>query len=218
MTITLRALSLVEKAEPVQVCFTLRLRDQWSMWMHDGCKVYMDSYMASKGSCFMITWTISKNHLLEVGLTQNRKTMALQTLTTVKLFDFYHVWGPAWLEIYWNSIWLRVQSYDFTLHLRVHDHNTWFWRCLGTAFGHFLLGSQKFRSRFMVRVWSGPKKQGQDLQAKNWPHPLDPLNGRSDFSYKGPTCTHETHVHSIVNTIGRGLYIQLRNQQTCTFN
>ena len=28
--------------------------------MQDGCKVYMDSYMASNGSCFMVTWTISK--------------------------------------------------------------------------------------------------------------------------------------------------------------
>ena len=27
----------------------------------------------------------SKNHILEVGLTQNRETMALQTLTTVDL-------------------------------------------------------------------------------------------------------------------------------------
>jgi hypothetical protein len=31
VTVTLQALSLVEKAEPVQVCFTLRLRDQRSM-------------------------------------------------------------------------------------------------------------------------------------------------------------------------------------------
>ena len=29
-----------------------------------------------------------KNHLLEVGLTQNQGTMALQTLTTVGLFYF----------------------------------------------------------------------------------------------------------------------------------
>jgi len=36
--------------------------------MQDGCKVYMDSYMASNGSCFMVTWTNFKNHLLEVGL------------------------------------------------------------------------------------------------------------------------------------------------------
>ena len=54
--------------------------------MQDGCKVYMDSYMASNESCFMVTWTIFKNLLLEVSLTQNRETMALQTLTTVDLF------------------------------------------------------------------------------------------------------------------------------------
>jgi hypothetical protein len=58
------------------------------MRMQDGCKVYMDSYMASNGSCFMVTWTIFKNHLLEVGLTQNRETMKLRTLTTVDLFYF----------------------------------------------------------------------------------------------------------------------------------
>ena len=56
--------------------------------MQDGCKVYMDSYMASNGSCFMVTWTIFKNHLLEVGLTENRETMALQTLITIDLFYF----------------------------------------------------------------------------------------------------------------------------------
>jgi hypothetical protein len=54
--------------------------------MHDGCKVYLDLYMASNGSCFMVIWIISKNHLLEVDLTQNRETMALRMLTTVDLF------------------------------------------------------------------------------------------------------------------------------------
>jgi hypothetical protein len=29
-------------------------------------------------------------------------------------------------------------TYGFTIHLRVCDHTTWFWRCLGTAFVHFL--------------------------------------------------------------------------------
>ena len=56
--------------------------------MQDVCKVYMDSYMASKGSHFMVTWTIFKNHLLEVGLTLNRETMTLQTLIIVNLFYF----------------------------------------------------------------------------------------------------------------------------------
>ena len=58
------------------------------MRMQDGCQVYMDPYMASNGLCFMVTWTIFKNHLLEVGLTQNQETMALQTLTTIDLFYF----------------------------------------------------------------------------------------------------------------------------------
>ena len=73
VTGTFQALSLVEKAEPVQVRFMLRLRDQRRMWMQDGCKVYMDSYMAPNGSRFMVTWINFRNHLLEVGLTQNRE-------------------------------------------------------------------------------------------------------------------------------------------------
>ena len=51
--------------------------------MQDGCKVYMNSYITSNGSNFMVTWTIFKTHLLEVGLPQNRETMALQMLTTI---------------------------------------------------------------------------------------------------------------------------------------
>ena len=31
------------------------LEGPWSMWMQDGCKVHMDFYMASNGSCFMVT-------------------------------------------------------------------------------------------------------------------------------------------------------------------
>ena len=54
--------------------------------MQDECKVYMDSYMASNGSCFMNTWIIFKHHLLEIGLTQNQKITAPLTLTTVDLF------------------------------------------------------------------------------------------------------------------------------------
>jgi hypothetical protein len=41
-----------------------------------------------------VSWSLEfffKKHLLEVGLTQNRETMALLTLTTTSLFCFYHV-------------------------------------------------------------------------------------------------------------------------------
>jgi hypothetical protein len=48
----------------------------------------MNSYMASNGSCFMVPWIILKNHLLEVGLTQIRETMAFRTSTTVGLLYF----------------------------------------------------------------------------------------------------------------------------------
>ena len=49
--------------------------------MQDGCKVYMESYMALNASCFMVTWIILKNHLLKVGLIQNQEAMGLQMLT-----------------------------------------------------------------------------------------------------------------------------------------
>ena len=133
-----------KKADLVQVRFTLRSRNQRSMWMQDGCKVYMDYYMASNGSCFMVIWIIFKNHLLEAGLTQNQEIVALQTFTTVDLFYFIMGWGPAWMkfiEIAWgwgpSHVWLQTT-------LEVHDHITWFWRCLEMAFGHFLLGSHNF--------------------------------------------------------------------------
>jgi hypothetical protein len=36
----------------------------------------------------MLTLTIIKNHMLEVGLPQNQETIALQTLTTINLLYF----------------------------------------------------------------------------------------------------------------------------------
>ena len=36
----------------------------------------------------MVTWIVFETHLLEVGLTQNREMMALQTLTSIALFYF----------------------------------------------------------------------------------------------------------------------------------
>ena len=62
--------------------------------MPDGCKVYMDSYMASNGSCFMVTWTIFKNYLLEVDLTQNRETMVLQMSASIDLFYYIMCENP----------------------------------------------------------------------------------------------------------------------------
>jgi hypothetical protein len=111
VTITPQALSLVEKVEPVQVCFTLHLRDQRSKWMWDGCKVYMNFYMASTRSWFMVTWTIFENYLLEVGLTHNPGDHDTPNAHNCWFILFYRVWGPTWIEIHWNGIWLRAQSH-----------------------------------------------------------------------------------------------------------
>jgi hypothetical protein len=75
---TLLALSLVGKggAGPSSLHTTLEGPNGVSECKMD-VNVHMDSYMASNGSYFMVTLTIFKNHLSEVGLTQNRETMAL---------------------------------------------------------------------------------------------------------------------------------------------
>ena len=84
MTITLRALSLVEKAEPVQVRFTLRLRGTNGV-----CECKMDvksTWIPTWHQMNHVLWSLglfSKTIFLEVGLTQNRETMALLMLTTV---------------------------------------------------------------------------------------------------------------------------------------
>ena len=81
------------------------------MWMQDGCKVYMDSYMASNGSCFIVTWI---NFLKpSLGGRPNRKPGDHSTPNAHnRLFILlYHVWGHAWIEIHWKNICLRARSH-----------------------------------------------------------------------------------------------------------
>ena len=156
MTITLQALSLVEKAEPVQVRFTLRLRDQWSMWMQDGCKVYVDFYMGIKWITFHGHWDSFQKPPL--GGRPNTKIRDHGTPNAHNHWYnlFYHVWGLAWIRIHWNRIWLRAQSH-FTLHLRICDHTTWF-EGFEIAFRHFLLGSHNFMVRALGTCVKWPLK------------------------------------------------------------
>ena len=108
----LQTLSSVEKAGPVQVQFMLRLWDQWSVWMQDGCKVYMDSYTTSNGSCFMVTLTI--------GVMPNTKPGDHGTPNAHNRWLIYFIMcegGPAWIDIHWNSsIWLRPN------HIWIHNY------------------------------------------------------------------------------------------------
>ena len=68
-----------------------------------------------------------------------------------------HVWGPTWIEIHWNCIWLRVRShmtsqYTWGSATTLHD----FGGGLGMAFGHFFWALTIWWSRLLARVWSGP--------------------------------------------------------------
>ena len=68
------------------------------------------------------------------------------------------MWGPAWLEIHWNSIWLRAWSH-MTSHYTwgfVTTCTIWFWGCVGTAFGRFLLGSHDFVVTVLGSCVKGP--------------------------------------------------------------
>ena len=69
---------------------------------------YMDYYMASNTSCFMVTWTIFKNRLLEIGLLpQNWGGHDIPNAHNCWYILFCHVWGLAWIDIHWDSIWLK---------------------------------------------------------------------------------------------------------------
>ena len=96
--------------------------------------------MASNGPRFMVTWTIFKNHLLELGLTQNRETVTIWNLTTINLLYFIMCEDPAWIEIHWHSFWWRDWPH-MTLHYTwepvttLHDFGSVLERPLGTFLG-----------------------------------------------------------------------------------
>ena len=118
-----------------------------------------------------VSWSLglfSKNHLLEVGLTQNWRPWHSNISHYYVLIMFE---DPAWIEIPWNMIEDLV-TYDFTLHLRACDHTPWFWKCLETTFGHFFWALIVSWSRVLTRVWSGPKPR--------YPMPISKLD---DFSH-----------------------------------
>ena len=157
--ITFQALSLVEKAEPVQVCyFTLRLRDQRRLWMQDGCE-------SQHGFLTGIEWIMSCGHL---DYFQNppfggRSITKLgdhgTPYTHIRWFIlFYHVWGPAWIQIYWNNIWLRACSH-------MTSHCTWgsvttlhgFGGVSGRPLNTFLEALTISWSHLLACVWSGPR-------------------------------------------------------------
>jgi hypothetical protein len=71
----------------------------------------------------------------------------------------YHVWRSAWIEIHWNSIWLRARSH-------MTSHYTWgpvttlhdFGDVLGRPLDTFFWALTISWSRLLARVWSDPKE------------------------------------------------------------
>ena len=74
-----------------------------------------------------------------------------------KIIEIAVGWGPGY-------IWLHTT-------LNVHDHTTWFWKCLGTAFGHFLLGSYNFMGTALGSCVKWPLNDR--LAGGLWPKPYD---------------------------------------------
>ena len=120
-------------------------------------KVYMDSYMASNRSCFMVTWTIFKN--LTLGGRPHTKSGDHGTPKSHNCWFilFYHVWGPTLIEIHCNNIWLRVRSH-MTLHYTWESVTTLrhFGGVLGRPVDTFFWALTILWSRLLARVWSGP--------------------------------------------------------------
>ena len=127
-----------------------------------GCKMDVKSTWIltwyQRDHVFMVTWTIIKNHLLEVGLTQNREITALRMLTTGDLFYFIMGKDPHEKKIHWNSIWWRAGSH-------MTSHYTWgsvtTLHNLGGVVGRpsdtFFWALTISWSRLSTHVWSGPR-------------------------------------------------------------
>ena len=77
---------------------------------------------------------------------------------------FYHVWGPAWIDIHWISIWSRTQS-QMTSHYTwgpvttLHDFEGGLGRPWTLSFGL----SKSSWSQLLARVLSGPKPWNKTL-------------------------------------------------------
>ena len=142
-TISLQALSLVEKADRSKFAshHTWGANEVYK-WMQDGIKVFLHGFLHGIES-IMFHGHLDYFQTPFLGGRSNTKSEDYGTLNAHNhwFILFYHVWRPARIEIHWNSSWLRAPSHIAShLHLRVRDHTTWCWRCVGTAFEHFSFG------------------------------------------------------------------------------
>ena len=163
--------------------------------------------MASKGSNYMVTWIIFKNHLLEVGLTQNWETMALQTLTTIDLFysticEDPHEHNVIETTCSWRPghIWLHTTLEDPWPHYMILK-----------AFGHFSFGLSQCHGHgsWLVcevallhgRISSACKKEEYSAHASNVAWNLSLNDDINAFPEKVPLLLSLMKSHFMVNCI-----------------
>ena len=103
----------------LQVRFTLRLRDQRSTWMQDGCNICMDTYMASNGSCVHGHLDYFQKPPLGGRPNTIPRNYGTPNAHNCSFIIFYHVWGPTWIKFPWTTfnwgpghMWLHTTLED----------------------------------------------------------------------------------------------------------
>ena len=87
-----------------------------------------------------VSWSFGLFQKPPLGGRLNTKSGDHSTLNAHKCWFilYYHVWGPAWIETHWISIWLGAQSHMASHYTwgSVTTHTTWCWDGLWTlSFG-----------------------------------------------------------------------------------
>ena len=147
-----------KKAEPVQVRFTLMLEgpteyvNAWWMWILCGVLCGIDWIMFhGYVDCF-------EKPLLGGRFNAKPGDHDTRNAESHWFVLFYHVWGSTWIEVRWNSIWLRARSHMTSHYTRgfvtsLHD----FGGVLGRPSDTFFWALTISWSRLLARVCSGPK-------------------------------------------------------------
>ena len=73
---------------------------------------------------------------------------------------FYHVWGPVWIDVYWNIIWYRDRShmashYTWGSMTKLHDFGGVLGQPLNTFFWALTINGHKSRLVCEVALMSG---------------------------------------------------------------
>ena len=92
-----------------------------------------------------VSWSLGlfpKNIFLEVGLNTKPGDRGTPNAQNSWWFLFYYAWGSRMNRKSFEIAFGWGPGHTW-LH-RARDHTTLLWKCVGTAFGHFLLGSHNF--------------------------------------------------------------------------